>query len=527
MKNKAPVIIVVVALLVLIIAPILALIVLKKGGDSVESSQKSERREAVVDFELSQLAEKADRLVNEDLAEALRQGDVPIDFMSVLRNDLKKADKELSSGEVDEARNLYTDIVLNAENRLRTLEFAESARELKDTTYAKLGEGEYLKAAFENTYNEAVNTYNQGLQHLEAGDFEDSIGRFESANEILEELEEQSVRQLEVQLEVAEKALTELDPETARASFERALEIDPSNAAADEGLLKVEAMEAIASSMESISSLRSSGDNEAALIQVNALIEENPDNPFLLDERKEIETAILEDKRDAMIEKADMAEDKGDLDAAIAALQEAGKLRADNEIAERLKRLEAEKKEKRMQLLLETGYNSLKAGNLEAAKKAYEEAIALDPKSAEARTGLEKTSSLYLASIRYTQSIESAANYLSEGRIPLATKFFNEALESRPSTVTFKQKDEEARIRDALAAQREQVSVRIVSDGKTYVSLIGVFAPERFKEKEVMLYPDVYTIKGTRSNFVSVETEVKVSSPMKPEGIEIICTDKL
>ena len=169
----------------------------------------------------------------------------------------------------------------------------------------------------------------------------------------------------------------------------------------------------------------------------------------------------------------------------------------------------------------------MKAGNYEAAKTAYESALALDPQSEEARTGLEKTSSLYLANIRYNKSIESSAKYLDQGRVPLATKFFNEALESRPSNLSFKQKDEEERIRNALAAQRAPVKVRIVSDGKTYVSLIGVFAPERFKSKEVTIYPDVYTLKGTRSGYQSVEKEVKVNKNLGPGGIEIICTDKL
>ena len=42
-----------------------------------------------------------------------------------------------------------------------------------------------------------------------------------------------------------------------------------------------------------------------------------------------------------------------------------------------------------------------------------------------------------------------------------------------------------------------------------------------------MLYPDVYTIKGTRNKYLSVETEVKVIDTMRPEGVEVVCTDKL
>ena len=526
-NNKVPVLIVVVVLLLLIIVPIVALNVLKESGASNRSYQDAERNEVVVDFELRQLAEKAEQLVNGDMAVALRRGDVPIDFMSALRDDLSRADRELSEGKIDEARREYTDIVSTAEAKLKTLQFAESARKQKDLTYAELGSHEYLKKAFENTYNEAVNVYNQGLRDLQAGDFEASIGRFEATDKMLKELKAQSVKQVTAQLVAAEIAIAELDPTAARVAFERVLEIDPSNSIAKEGMEKAVALEALEGAMKSVQSMRSSGEDEAALAEINVLIEKNPGNSLLLDERKAIEADIAEKKREAIIERADAAEAEGDLTAAIAALEEANKIRPDDKTTGRLNQLKAKKEERRLEMLLETGYNALKAGNYEAAKKAYEDAIALNPQSEEAKTGLKKTSSMYLANIRYNQSIESAANYLEEGRIPLAAQLFNEAIQSRPSNLTFKQKDEESRIRDALEAQKEPVSVTIVSDNKTYVSLIGVFSPERFKEKELTLYPDIYKIKGTRSDYEPVEVEVKVNKSMAPGTIEVICTDKL
>ena len=525
-ESKTPIVVLVAALSMLIILPVVALFVYKKSDKSAKSDQTIERRETIVDFELSQLAKKADRLVNEDLAEALRLGDISIDLVSALRDDLEKADKALAKGEVQDARKRYTDIALNAEAKLRTLEFAKSARALKASAHAKLSANESLKTAFENTYYEAVNTYNQGLKDFEAGDFEASIHRFETTDEILEELKKQSVQQLEAQLEIAQKALLELDSVTAQASFERALEIDPSNKIASDGLLKVASMKAIAEEMALIRSLRNSGENEAALAKMDALIKENPNDSYLQDKRKEIESAIFEDQRDALIKEAKAAEAEGDLAAAIAALQKANKMRATEKITNQINQLKTKQEEKRLEVLLETGYNALKAGNYEAAKEAYTKAMEINPKSQEALNGLEKTSSLYLANIRYDKSIQSAARYLSEGRIPLATKFFNEALESRPSHLSFKQKDEEARIRKSLEAQREKVTVLLVSDNKTYVSIIGVFAPERFKKKEIMLYPDVYTVRGTRRNFLSVEFEVKVSSIMEPGGIEVQCMEK-
>ena len=58
--------------------------------------------------------------------------------------------------------------------------------------------------------------------------------------------------------------------------------------------------------------------------------------------------------------------------------------------------------------------------------------------------------------------------------------------------------------------QSQQVGLQVISDKKTYVSLIGVFAPERFKEKDLKLYPDVYKLMGTRKGYRSIEIEIKV-----------------
>ena len=173
----------------------------------------------------------------------------------------------------------------------------------------------------------------------------------------------------------------------------------------------------------------------------------------------------------------------------------------------------------------EDGYNALKAGSFDGARQLYREAVALAPDSKEARTGLEKASSLYLANIRYTQNITSAAKYLREGRYPLAAKFFNDAMTSRPSSVPPSQVEEESRLRVELAMQSQQVELHIVSDKKTYVSMIGVFAPERFKEKDQKLYPDVYKLKGSRKGYRSIEIEIKVDTRSSKE-IEVICTEK-
>lgn len=528
--NKKPVVLVAIVLIVLMILPVVVLMVSKGGDSSAEHSPKisiptGDHAAEAVNYDLRQLAERAEKLLSEDLADALRKGDVSLDFMADLNQDAEKARDALAAGKLDKAEKYYSSVVAAADAQLGALTLAETARALNESTYAELKSLEYLKTAFENTYREAVETYNQGLRDLNAGNYQESVDGFEMTSAILGDLEGRSNQQVGGMLEAANAALTELDLAAARSAFEKVLQIDSANAAATDGLMMVNSLEGIATEVQALKALQTAGEIDEAMAQVAALLVKHPNNPFLLNERKVINAQIQEREFKAALELATKAEAEGDLLAAVAALEAAITVRPSPELTERLTALKEKAKAARLEVLLENGYNALKAGSYDGARKLYREAVALAPESKEARTGLEKASSLYLANIRYTQNITSAAKYLKEGRYPLAAKFFNDAMTSRPSSIPPSQIQEESRIRTELALQSQQVGMHIVSDKKTYVSIIGVFAPERFKEKDLKLYPDVYKLKGTRKGYRSVEKEIKVDSRSAKE-IEVICTEK-
>jgi tetratricopeptide (TPR) repeat protein len=529
-QNKKPVVLVALILIALMVVPVIVLVISKRddpalstGGDAPRSTGSTTA--APVDYDLRQLAERAEKLLSDDLAVALRKGDVSLDYIAELNQDAEKARDALSDGKLETAENYYRAVVAAAEAQLGALTLAEAARALNDSTYAELKRLEYLQTAFENTYREAVETYNQGLRALNAGEYQKSISGFEMTSAILGDLEGRAIQQVGGMLEAANAALAEMDLIDARSAFEKVLQMDSGNIAASDGLAMVNALEGIAAEVEALKALQAQGKLDAALEQLNALLAKHPSNPFLLNERKVIEAQILERDHQAALERATAAEAAGDLLTAMTELEAAIALRPSPELSARLEVLKEKSKAARLEELLETSYNALKAGRYDAARRSYREAVALAPESKEARTGLEKASSLYLANIRYTQNLESAAKYIKEGRYPLAAKFFNDAMKSRPSTVPPSQLQEESRIRSELAVQSKEVTVHIVSDKKTYVSMIGVFAPERFKEKDLKLYPDVYKYKGTRKGYRTVEVEFKVDA-RTPVELEVICTEK-
>jgi len=531
-RNQKPVILVAIALGALIILPLVILMLSRAGGDSTHASGAdgvtvSGRGDTeVADFELRKLADKVESLLASDIAEAVRQGDIPLEFMAALNRDTDKARSAINSGKLDRAEKSYRAVLQSIEAQLETLALADKARALNDSTYAELKRLEFLKDAFVNTYREAVETYNSALRALNAGDFEVSVNDYEMTGAILGDLEARSIQQIGSILEAAKIALEAYRLPAAKSAYEEVLRIDSANPDATDGLAMVQALEGIADEVKEIKALEVAEQYEAALKELDALSAENPNNPFIRNQRKAIEAKILERDYAGLLAQAAAAEASADYPAAIKALEAAIALKPTAEQEARLAELKANYTAIRLEELLATGYDALKAGRYEAARDLYKEAVALDVNSKEARTGLEKASSLYLANIRYSQNIANAEKYIKEGRFPLAAKFFNDAMRSRPSKVPPAQLTEEKRIRAALDAQAEKVSVSIESDKRTFVSIIGVLPPDRFKEMDLNLYPDVYIVKGTRSGYETVEIVLKVDATKPNQTITVECTDK-
>jgi hypothetical protein len=149
-KNKKPALIVALFLAALIVIPLLLLLITRVGG-SISSEigggsiTVNQKETDIADFDLRQLAEKADNLIEQDLAKALREGDVSIDFMSDLKRNAKKGRDAMVKGKLDRAVKYYALVVQVAESQLAALAMVEKARELNDNTYLELQRLDFLK----------------------------------------------------------------------------------------------------------------------------------------------------------------------------------------------------------------------------------------------------------------------------------------------------------------------------------------------------------------------------------------------
>ncbi|TVP75931.1 MAG: hypothetical protein EA353_12960 [Puniceicoccaceae bacterium] len=528
-RNKKPVLIVAVVLAALIIIPLILLLVSRMGGSgggglNDSNGNRGSAPAEVADFDLRQLADRANQLIEQDMAEALRKNDVTLAFMSGLKRDADRAAESMARGRLDQARASYERVIEATEARLSAIALADQAREMSGSTYAELQKMEYLKANFEHTYNEAVANYNSGLKSLNAANYQAAVDDFEMSLAILGDLEARAIQQIANMLEAGNQALETYELERASRAFESALALDRENKAAADGLAMVVALDGISEAVKTIRALEAAGQLEAALAELELLAKADPENPFIRKQRSSLQARIADRDFKALVAQSKKEEAADDYVQAIQTLETALKIKDSAEQAARLADLKERTKAMRLELLLADGYDALTAGRYESARNFYREAVALDPDSKEARTGLERSSSLYLANIRYIRNLEAASRYIEEGRFPLAANLFNEAMASRPGNVASSQAAEEARIRQILEQQSVEVSVRVVSDRRTFVSMIGVFPPDRFAQKELKLFPDVYKLRGTRSGYQPVEIEFKVDATQPNARITVECT---
>lgn len=531
-RTKKPAILVALGLGALVVLPLMIWLVGQLGSErsglpTGAPDLGSSTQIPAVDYELDQLAKKVGTLIEEDLAEVLRRGDLSLNFLADLKREASRAQNDLQSGRLDRARKRFESVLAVGEAQLTAVAAMDKARSLRESTFTELGRLEYLRPTFENTYREAMNSYNTALSLMDAGEFVQSVDKFERATAILGDLEARSIEQVATLLEAAERKIESYDFSLARQAYEAVLEIDASNSKAADGLTMVGSLAEIAEEIKAVEALEVEGDLDGALRAMRTLAESLPNNPFIENQIISLESRILEQEFARLLERSVEAESAGEYALAIAELEAALRLKEDPEQVKRLVNLEETYKAARLEQLLADGFEALKGGRYESARNLYKEAVALAPDSDEARSGLEKASSLYLAGIRYSQNLIGVERSVEEGRFPLAAKLFNEALKSRPPSLTSAQKRREAAIKEGLDEQAAEVAVTIKSDGRTYVSIIGVLAPDRFKETELKLFPDVYKVRGTRKGYRDLDLELKVDASKGKQSLFVACKERI
>jgi tetratricopeptide (TPR) repeat protein len=171
---------------------------------------------------------------------------------------------------------------------------------------------------------------------------------------------------------------------------------------------------------------------------------------------------------------------------------------------------------------LEKGFEYEREYRWREAFDAYSEALRIRPEDTEAQLGRIRVSTVIRALIHYEKYIEFAERLAEQADFQSAIRRFNEAMAVKPSYLV--NSDRVQGLHALLMAQNKPVEVAFKSDRKTWVSIFGFRAPEKFEAVIIKMLPGDYTAVGRRHGFQNVDTPLQIRGGVNPPVISIVCS---
>lgn len=354
----------------------------------------------------------------------------------------------------------------------------------------------------------------------------DALDRYRTANDAITTLEAQAPAALEAQLAAGETALAAGQVAEARQAFALAMQIDATNARAVEGTRRTEALDTGLPLLAEAANAATAGDHAGAIERYDRVLAADADNAVARDGRARSVAAMAEDA-----------------------------------YARTLAR----------------GFEGLRAGNLDEARAAFEQARALRPDAPEPGAGLQQVAAASVARIGRAAQAE-AASYEADERWIEALAVYDEVLQREPSLefarrgfervapraelhrglqrlidrpdrlASAEVRDEAmrlleraeavqpagpvlrsqlARVQIALAEYQREVRISLQSDNLTQVSIQRVGSLGSFLRRDIELKPGRYTVLGTREGFRDFRREINITPGTETQIVQVSCVEPI
>jgi tetratricopeptide (TPR) repeat protein len=356
--------------------------------------------------------------------------------------------------------------------------------------------------------------------------FSEAARAYQQALQGLTQLERERAARLAAALESARQALAANRIDEALGQFELALAIDEDNEDARSGLARSRVRPAVLENMATAERAETDGDLVAAQLayQQAALLDPGYDPPTAAFNRL---TAALQSQafQDAMT-RALTALDNGRLSVAEQALAEAGTLRpSDTAVVDARQRLSQARQQASLNSLQRQAATQVRTENWQAASSIYRKALVIDAAAGFARSGLEKADTRLEVNGQFDHYLQQPERLYDAQ--PLANA---EALLSATSSAPADEPKLAKKIADLqrlVTQARTPVTVSLLSDGETDISIYHVGQLGAFTRKRLELLPGNYTVVGSRAGYRDTRKQLAVIPGKQAISLTVACEEMI
>jgi eukaryotic-like serine/threonine-protein kinase len=349
---------------------------------------------------------------------------------------------------------------------------------------------------------------------------------FSAIEPLLGVLEKRAGEVLARELSAGSKALAEGRSSDAKAAFELAARIEPSNAAATRGLKRAATLDEVLALVATAERLEREGNTVGASETFNKALKLDAEAPRAADGLARVGARVAGDAFASNMARGFSALSASRYAEARSAFDVASRVRPGSpEVAQALKQIEQEERTRSIAAKLEAAREFESKERWAEALNEYRAVAQLDSTVAFASAGIERTQpraelneqlDLYLTQPErlFSAPVRSAARQtLERGR----------AIASPGPTL----KQQIATLGDWLARAEAPVPVAIQSDNVTQVTIYRIGALGSFDQRSLELAPGSYTVVGTRPGYRDVRREINVIPGSALQPVVVRCEEKI
>ncbi|MEX2258103.1 MAG: protein kinase [Woeseia sp.] len=375
-------------------------------------------------------------------------------------------------------------------------------------------------------YLDAVDRYAAGDEAYLAKNYESAHDHYSAASRMLEPLFDRIDDEFRRALGEARAAFEARDFREAIRLYDLAVTITPGNAAAEQGLERARNLEDVLALTERGLEFEKVLELAAARRAFENALELDPAWQPAADALDRVEVAIVNLRFEQLMTEGFDALASGALDSARAAFNAAKSLKSGSQQpVDGLLQVDQEERLARIRSLEARAASQVDNEQWEAAVDTYREALAVDPDLQFAKEGLQLASERVALHSRLQQFIEEPDS-LSQPRTMQAATDLLLAM-SRITPAGPRLNDQKEQLSRLLKRAATPLTVELVSDNKTHVSIFQVGKLGTFENRQLDLRPGTYVAVGSRPGYRDVRLEFRVAPEVDIEPIVVECEEPI
>lgn len=375
--------------------------------------------------------------------------------------------------------------------------------------------------------------YSRANSLLAAADQDATAREYTTAEEkldqippLLDVLEQRAPQVLAEQLKAGAQALQDGRSEDAKAAFELALKIEPSNKVASHGLKRAGTLDRVLALLAAAERQEKEGDATAAQDNFRKALALDTDATRASDGLARISSRQAADAFASSMARGYSALAAANYSEARDAFEAARRIRPDApEIPQALRQIEQEQRTGVIGVKLQAAQQFEAQEKWTEAVKEYRSVLDLDSTVAAANDGVARAAPRAALNEQLELYLTQPERLFSQSVRPVAKEALARASAiANPGPILSRQIKT---LGEWLARADVPVPVALRSDNITQVTIYRVGMLGAFEQRSLELVPGSYTLVGTRPGYRDVRREISVRPGAAPDPVEIRCEDKI